>query len=95
MSNIKLLDDPLMNAGNAARFEGISIPTMNRRIRTGDFPPPDYVHGQIRYWKRSTILAAREKRIAKYATANELLRETQLANAARARAGRGRAANPE
>jgi len=87
---IDLQDDPLMNAGTAARFEDISVPTMNRRIKAGDFPPPDCVHGQLRYWKRSTLLAAREERIAKCAAANGALRATQLANAARARAGRDR-----
>src|SRR5262245_5016855 len=90
VSTIDLQNDPLLNTRAAADFNGVSVPTHKRRVRTGEHPPPDIVYGQRPYWKRSTILIAREERIAKCAAANEALRATQLANAARARAGRDR-----
>src|SRR5215831_9076431 len=88
--NIDLQNDPLLNTRDGAALEGISIPTFKRRVKAGDIPPPDLVYGQRPYWKRSTILIAREKRIAKCTALNEEIRAAQLANAARARAGRDR-----
>jgi hypothetical protein len=43
--------DLSLNAADAARFEAISIPTMNRRIRKGQHPRPDYTVGPYRFWK--------------------------------------------
>jgi hypothetical protein len=82
--------DPSLNAGSVARFENISIVTLNRRIREGRFPPADYTHGQYRFWKRSTVLIARERRIAEHADEHARLRKAQLLRAAGAREGRGR-----
>src|SRR5262249_59535134 len=82
--------DPSLSARKVADFDDRSLASLNRDIRKGKFPPPDYTIGQYRYWKLSTVIRAREERIAKCAAANEALRATQLANAARARAGRDR-----
>jgi hypothetical protein len=82
--------DPSLNAGSVARFENISIVTLNRRIREGRFPSADYTHGQYRFWKRSTVLIARERRIAEHADELARQRQTQLEAAERARAGRKR-----
>src|SRR5262249_52523596 len=90
VSTIDLQNDPLLNTRDGAALEGISIPTFKRRVKGGDIPPAELVYGPRRYLERSTILIAREERIAKCAAANEALRATQLANAARARAGRDR-----
>jgi hypothetical protein len=67
--------DPSLNAGSVARFENISIVTLNRRIREGRFPPADFTSGQYRYWKRSTVLISREQRIAE--NAEKVARERQ------------------
>lgn|SRR5262249_22376948 len=91
MSNIVDLDiDPALNAGAVARAEGISIITLNRRVRVGKFPPPDFLHGQYRYWKRSTVLAARERAIQASASELDRRRQALLAAAANARAARER-----
>jgi hypothetical protein len=82
--------DPSLNAGSVARFENISIVTLNRRIREGRFPRADFTSGQYRYWKRSTVLIARERRIAENAEKLGRQREAQLNAAAQARAGRDR-----
>jgi hypothetical protein len=87
--------DPSLNAGSVARFENISIVTLNRRIREGRFPQADYLSGPYRYWKRSTILIARERRIAENAEKLARQRQAQLDAAANARAGkRTTAVNP-
>jgi hypothetical protein len=80
--------DPSLNAAGAARFEAISIPTMNRRIRKGQHPRPDYTVGPYRFWKLSTLVAARELRIAESAAKAKTQRKTQLEAATRARAGK-------
>jgi len=82
--------DPALNAGAVARAEGISIVTLNRRIRTGKFPPPDFLHGQYRYWRRSSVLAARAREIQDSADRLERRRQALLAAAANARAARQR-----
>jgi hypothetical protein len=84
--------DPSLNAGSVARFENVSIATLNRRIREGRFPQADYLSGPYRYWKRSTILIARERRIAENAERIARQRQAQLDSVANARAGRKRAA---
>jgi hypothetical protein len=83
-------DNPSMNAASVARFEDISIPTLNRRIRLGAFPPADFVHGPLRYWLRSTVLAARAQRIANNAEQIAAKRAAQLRAAKAARGARER-----
>ena len=83
--------DPSLSARKVADFDDRSLVSLNRDIRKGKFPPPDYTIGQYRYWKLSTVIRAREERIAAAGNNKEALRATQLANAARARAGRDRA----
>jgi hypothetical protein len=80
--------DPSLSAADAARFEAISIPTMNRRIRAGLHPRPDYTVGPYRFWKLSTLIAARERRIGEHAAKAGAKRQTQLLQAAHARAGK-------
>jgi hypothetical protein len=82
--------DPSLNAGSVARFENISIVTLNRRIREGRFPPADYTSGPYRFWKRSTVLIARERRIAENAERLARQRQAQLDAAANARAAQKR-----
>jgi hypothetical protein len=77
--------DLSLNAADAARFEAISIPTMNRRIRKGLHPRPDYCVGPYRFWKLSTLVAARERRIGESAAKSAAKRQTQLLQAAHAR----------
>jgi len=83
-------DDSSMNAASVARFEDISIPTLNRRIREGDFPPADYLIGPLRYWLRSTVIAAREQRIAKSKKQFAAKHAKQVREAKRARDARER-----
>jgi hypothetical protein len=83
-------DNPSMNAASVARFEDISIPTLNRRIRQGAFPPADFVHGPLRYWLRSTVLAARARRMANSAEQLAAKRTVQLRAAEAARVARER-----
>jgi predicted DNA-binding transcriptional regulator AlpA len=83
-------DNPSMNAASVARFEDISIPTLNRRIREGAFPRPDFMHGPLRYWLRSTVLAARAQRMAKSAEQFTAKRAEQLRAAESARVARER-----
>jgi hypothetical protein len=75
-------DNPSFNAGSVARFEDISISTLNRRIREDRFPPPDFQHGPYRYWLRSTVLAARERRIAECAQERSQQHQAQFESAA-------------
>src|SRR5262249_61179875 len=88
--NIDLQNDPLLNTRDGAALEGISIPTFKRRVKAGDIPPADLVYGERPYWKRSTILIAREERIAQCAAAHEAPRANPLADPPRAPAGRHR-----
>jgi hypothetical protein len=78
--------DPALNARSVADFEDISIPTLNRRIREGTFPPADYCHGAYRFWLRSSVLAARERRLAENPGKLAHHRQAQLDAADRARA---------
>src|SRR5580692_8976418 len=82
-------DDQSFNASSVAHFEDCSVSTLNRRIREGRFPPPDYRHGPYRYWRRATVVAARARRINEF-TAEAQQRKTQLDAAANARAERQR-----
>jgi hypothetical protein len=82
--------DPALNARSVARFEDISLPTLNRRIREGLFPQADYHHGAYRFWLRSTVLATREQRLAENAERVARQRQAQLDSVANARAGRKR-----
>ena len=84
--------DPSLNSASVARFENISIVTLNRRIREGQFPAADFMHGPYRYWKRSTVLIARERRIAENAEKVARQRQAQLEGVERARAARKRTA---
>jgi len=90
-STVDIEIDPAMNAGAVARAEGISLVTLNRRIRVGKFPLPDFLHGQYRYWRRSSVLAARARAIQDSSDRLERRRRAQLEAAARARAARQRA----
>lgn len=87
--NIPDLDRSL-NARAVAVFEGRSIVSINRDIRAGRFPPPDYTIGQFRYWKLSTVIRARERRIGEAAARAGVQRQEQLENAERARAGKSK-----
>jgi hypothetical protein len=82
-------DNPSFNAGSVARFEDCSVSTLNRRIREGRFPPPDFRHGPYRYWLRSTVVAARARRITEF-TEEAQQRKAQLDAAANARAAQKR-----
>jgi hypothetical protein len=77
--------DRSLNAGGVARFWGISIVTLNRDVRKGRHPGPDYLHGQYRFWKLSTLIRARERRIAESAHQIATTRQRQLVAADRAR----------
>jgi predicted site-specific integrase-resolvase len=77
--------DRSLNAGDVARFWGISMPTLNRDVREGRHPPADYTNGQYRFWKLSTLIRARERRIAESAHKAAAQRQEQLNAAARAR----------
>jgi hypothetical protein len=81
--------DPSLNARKVCEHEGRSRPALNRDIREGRFPPPDYCIGQNRFWKLSTVIRARELRIAEAAANAKAKRRVQLENANRARAGKG------
>jgi hypothetical protein len=81
-------DDPSLNTKSVARFWDISIPTLRRSVRTGGHPPPDYRSGEYAFWKRSTLIRERERRVAETAAKAARLREKQLNSAANARAGR-------
>jgi hypothetical protein len=80
--------DPSLNARDVARFEAISLPTVNRRVRQGLLPRPDYTVGPYRFWKLSTLVAARERQIGEHAAKQAATRKAQLEAAARARAGK-------
>jgi hypothetical protein len=82
--------DPSLNARRVCEHEGRSLPALNRDIREGRFPQPDYTVGQFRYWKLSTVVRHRERRIAEDATRARAQRESQLKSAARARSARER-----
>jgi predicted DNA-binding transcriptional regulator AlpA len=93
--------DPSLNARAVCNFKGGSLPALNRDIREGRFPQPDYVVGQYRYWKRSTVTRWREQQIVDSADKLAQRRKTQLDAAARARdeqrrkrAARAAAASP-
>ena len=77
--------DRSLNARAVAEFEGRSIVSINRDIRAGRFPVPDYTIGQNRYWKLSTVIRHRERRIADSATKTGAQRARQLAAVERAR----------
>jgi len=87
--------DPSLSARKVADFDDRSLVSLNRDIRKGKFPPPDYTIGQYRYWKLSTVIRAREHRIGEAAAKAAKRRQAQLEAAARARAGRAGARNPE
>jgi predicted DNA-binding transcriptional regulator AlpA len=90
--------DPSLNARSVALFEGISVVTLNRLIREGKFPQADYLRGPYRFWKRSTVICARERRIAESAHRVAEQRAAQLDAAARARGAQRRkraAASPD
>jgi predicted DNA-binding transcriptional regulator AlpA len=77
--------DPSLNARAVCNFKGGSLPALNRDIREGRFPQPDYVIGQYRYWKRSTLVRWREQQIADSADKLAERRKVQLDAARRAR----------
>jgi hypothetical protein len=77
--------DPSLNAGSTARFWDISIPTLNRDVRERRHPPADYTNGQYRFWKLSTLVRERERRIGESAHKAAAQRQEQLDAAARAR----------
>jgi hypothetical protein len=85
---VSIDDDPSLNTGSVARFWDVSVPTLRRDVRDGKHPPPDYRSGQYAFWKRSTLIHERERRIAASAAKAARLRQTQLTAAANARAGR-------
>jgi predicted site-specific integrase-resolvase len=87
---IPTIDDPSLNAGDAARFWGVSIVTLNRNIREGRHPPADFTNGPYRFWKLSTLVRARERRIAESAHETAALRRAQLKAAEHARVERQR-----
>jgi hypothetical protein len=78
--------DPSLSAASVAAHEDCSVITLDRRIRLGQFPRADFQQGPYRYWKLSTVLAARERRIAQTAETIKRRREKQAASAAAARA---------
>jgi hypothetical protein len=80
--------DPTLNAVSTARFWDTSIPTLNRRIRKGQHPPADFVVGPYRFWKLSTLVAARERRIGEAAAQAGAQRKALLEAAAHAREGK-------
>ena len=77
--------DPSLNARSTARFWDSSIPTLNRDVRERRHPPPDYTNGQYRFWKLSTLVRERERRIGEAAHKTAALRQAQLGAAANAR----------
>jgi hypothetical protein len=82
--------DPSLNARKVAEHEGRSLISLNRDIREGRFPPPDYCVGHYRYWKLSTVIRARERKIGEAATKTASRRRAQLEAAERARAAQQR-----
>lgn len=82
--------DRTLNARAVCEFRGRSLPTLNRDIREGRFPPPDFTVGQWRYWKFSTVIRAREREIGEAAANAAALRRRHLEDAERARAARAR-----
>ena len=80
--------DPSLNARKVCEHEGRSLVSLNREVREGRFPQPDYTIGQYRFWKLSTVVRHRERRIAESAHKAAAQRRTQLDAAANARAGR-------
>jgi hypothetical protein len=85
--------DPSLNSRGVCDFKGGSLAALNRDIREGRFPQPDYVIGQYRYWKLSTLTRWREQMIVDSANKLARRRKTQLDAAAHARAARKRAAD--
>jgi hypothetical protein len=83
-------DDPSLNTKSTAQFWDVSVPTLRRDVRDGKHPPPDYRNGQYSFWKRSTLVRERERRIAASAAKAERLREAQNAAAKHARTVRDR-----
>jgi hypothetical protein len=80
--------DPSMNARSVCKFRDCSLPTLNRDVRSGRFPPPDFTSGPYRYWKSSTVIRHREHQITASAAQASALREKQLDQAAEARRAR-------
>ena len=80
--------DPSLNARKVCEHEGRSLVSLNRDVREGRFPEPDYTIGQYRFWKLSTVVRHRERRIAESAHKAAAQRQMQLEGAAKARAGR-------
>jgi hypothetical protein len=80
--------DPSLNARKVCEHEGRSLPSLNRDIREGKFPGPDYCIGQYRFWKLSTLVRFRERRIADAAHKAAAQRKAQLDAAANARDAR-------
>ena len=84
--------DPSLNARKVCEHEGRSLVSLNRDVREGRFPEPDYTIGQYRFWKLSTVVRHRERRIAESAHKAAAQRQAQLEGVERARAGRKRTA---
>jgi hypothetical protein len=82
---VSIDDDPSLNTGSVACFWDVSVPTLRRDVREGRHPPPDYRNGQYSFWKRSTLVRERERRIAASAAKAARLRQAQLGAAAHAR----------
>jgi predicted DNA-binding transcriptional regulator AlpA len=87
--------DPSLNSRQVCEHMGRSLPTLNRDVREGKFPPPDYTVGQYRFWKLSTVIRARERRIGEAAAKAGTVRKQQLEAAARARAAKRKTENAE
>jgi hypothetical protein len=87
-------DDPSKNTTSTARFWDCSVSALRRDIREGRHPPPDYRSGQYAFWKTSTLVRERERRIAASAAKAERLRAKQVKAAAIARAGRRKPVTP-
>jgi hypothetical protein len=79
--------DPSLSARKVADFESRSIVSINRDVRNGRYPQPDYTIGQYRFWKLSTLIRARERRIGESAAKAAAQRQAQIDAAERARAG--------
>jgi hypothetical protein len=86
MSNLDDVFDPSLGARKVAQHEGRSIVAINRDIRRGRFPAADYTIGAYRFWKLSTLVRWRERRIAESAHQTAVQRQAQLDSAAHARA---------
>jgi hypothetical protein len=96
-------DDPSWNAQSVAAFRDWSVTTLNRRVREGSHAKPDYRSGPYRYWRRSTVVAQRDRDIAASASAEKAAQQHQAQREAaeharaerqRKRAERGATATP-